>query len=340
MSSPYKKALSCAIHFEVRWKLELKNKSIGNHNPVPLSQFYQIIVNFTAIKTQMLMKLKFLLFSVLSLSVLLSINSAVKSNASGAPAQRTGAPQDNNQTCNDAANGCHSGNKVNDTSMGKLVVQLLDSGGNSVTTYTGGKSYVVNITLTAGSNAMGFESTIFKGTSKTHAGTLTNGGHSNVQVNFNYATHTSSAIAKNGVGNWKLSWKAPAKGTGTVNIYTAANAADGDQTSSGDYIYKDVLSVTEATVGIDEAKANVQNILIYPNPVKEAISVNYTLLKPSILEIELTDINGHLVQRLFNGHQAAGEYSFHNGIDKMAPGLYFLRMTTDGISVYRKVLVQ
>ena len=288
------------------------------------------------------MKLKVLLSTCLLLAVLLTINYSVKSNSAGAPLYRTGSTHDGGSSCSDF--GCHNGNNLNDTSIGKQTVQLLDSSGKAVTSYIPGKNYVISITQTrSGTKAMGFETSVFKSspsTSTTHEGTLSDGGSSSVQVYFNYATHTSSAISKTGKGTWSVSWKAPANGTGSVDICTATNAADGDATQAGDYIFTSKLTISELSVGIDENQKIITNVSLFPNPASSFIHVNYSLEKAGNIEMELTDINGNLVQRLFYGHKPSGNNSFDASLDKMASGLYLLRMTIDGSSLYKKILIQ
>ena len=284
-------------------------------------------------------KLKLLLSCSLLLAVLLTINYSVKSNSLGAPTGRTGSTHDGGNSCADG--GCHSDYSLNDTLIGKQTVQLLDSG-TVVTSYKPGKSYVISISQTrSGTNRMGFETSVFRSSAKTsHAGSLTDGGNSAVQVYGSYATHTSPSIAKTGKGTWSVSWKAPAAGTGSVDICSATNAADGDGTTFGDYIFTSVHTITESTTGIDEAEKNIRNVSIYPNPANNFIHVNYSLEKAGNIEMEITDINGNLVQRLFYGNKPSGANSFSADLDRMAPGLYLLRMTVDDSSLYKKILVQ
>src|SRR3989304_75972 len=59
-----------------------------------------------------------------------------------------------------------------------------------------------------------------------------------------YIEHTLSGNKKK---RWKVKWIAPAKATGTVTFYAAGNEANGDGTTTGDYIYTTTLEITAAS---------------------------------------------------------------------------------------------
>lgn len=290
------------------------------------------------------MKRKILLISFLTIGVCLCINTIVKSNSSGAPADVTGAPQDNYTTC--AASGCHSDFKLNDTSKGKsIAVQLLDTI-NAVTSYTPGQKYKLVVTLKKPScSKMGFEATAFKGTKSTHAGTFSVGNYNDVQLNFfdnNYATHTFGGSVDNmaGIGKFYVYWTAPAKGTGTVNIYTAGNLADGNGGVSGDYIMTNKLAISESATGIDEAREQIQDLHIFPNPMHEQINLTYSLKEAGNVGMEITDMNGKQLQRLYYGIQTVGEHTFNAKLDELPAGIYFLRLSIGNSSLYEKIMIR
>ncbi len=285
------------------------------------------------------MKIKFTIAVCLLLVVLFGINYSVKSNIYGAPTGRTGAPQNYGYTCYD---NCHNSYTLNDTTKGKITIQLMDSL-TPVKSYTPGKSYKIKITQTKkGCTVMGFEATVYKGYTNTHIGALSTGGDQNIQVYSLHATHTwaGTAIATTGKGSWSVPWKAPAAGTGAVNIYAATNAADGDGTNAGDYIFNDSLILSEVVSGINEAEKVISGLNIYPNPASKFINLNYSLPSSENLEIELCNIYGNTLQKLFYGQRPAGENSLHIDLDNFSTGIYLIRMTTHGSSVYRKIFIQ
>jgi uncharacterized protein (TIGR03437 family) len=63
-----------------------------------------------------------------------------------------------------------------------------------------------------------------------------------------YIEHTSAGIMPNGTNqnSWTFTWNAPAQSVGRVTFYVASNAANGDNTSQGDYIYNINASIQPA----------------------------------------------------------------------------------------------
>lgn len=109
--------------------------------------------------------------------------------------------------------------------------------------FTGGERYTLTITLTRPDmKRAGFQlTTRFKDTGG-QAGTLVSGdaGRAGVQTDggIQYAGQTKggSTVSEPGVSRWTVVWTAPASG-GPVVVNVAANAADGNESADGDYVY-------------------------------------------------------------------------------------------------------
>jgi hypothetical protein len=109
--------------------------------------------------------------------------------------------------------------------------------------FTPGQRYVLTITLTRpGMRAGGFQLTARFADGGRQAGTLTADGDGRVVVERSgdilYANQraTGSALVGPDRAEWTLSWTAPEAG-GLVRFHVSANAADGDESTSGDYVY-------------------------------------------------------------------------------------------------------
>ncbi|MBI3426813.1 MAG: hypothetical protein HY011_28115 [Acidobacteria bacterium] len=161
----------------------------------------------------------------------------VKANQSGPPAQRTGAPGE--QTC--ALSGCHTSFALNSGS-GVLTLTGLPSGG-----YTEGQQISLTVTLSQPNRQLyGFEITALDSQGR-RAGTLTvtDNNRTLLQtsvVNGNlrqYISHNFGGSGPNGTnqGSWNFRWTAPATSTGAVTFYFAGNAANGNGSEDGDFIY-------------------------------------------------------------------------------------------------------
>lgn len=178
---------------------------------------------------------------VKSLFLLLLLSGSYYSftNGSGAPAGNTAAPGDGNCT------GCHTGS-------------LITSGANwnnvSITTnvpaagYTPGSSYTVTVSHTqTGINKFGFEFTALTSGTAAMAGSLSAGTGSQLLTSGSkmYLTHTAGGTAGSGSKSWSFTWTAPGAGTGDVKLYAAINAANSDNSTSGDQIYAKNIILSE-----------------------------------------------------------------------------------------------
>ena len=148
--------------------------------------------------------------------------------------------------CNAA--GCHVGNPLNSpTGSGLLTLSGLPAN------WTPGQTYPLTVTISrTGSGRYGFQLSAVSDTGNTQAGTLAVSTSNRVSVitggGVQYAQHNavSSALAPTGV--FVFNWTAPASATvGTVRFNVAANAANGDNANTGDFIYTRVDRVSAAT---------------------------------------------------------------------------------------------
>jgi len=137
----------------------------------------------------------------------------------------------------DHCQACHSGDKVN-AAPGRLTVSAPER-------YSPGKTYAVTITLKRPGMAIGgFQLTARFEEGGAQAGTLAlgDGQQDRVKVltdrGVQYAYHLrpGSQLTATDVVRWTLRWTAPA-GRRAVLFHAAANAANGDDSQSGDFVY-------------------------------------------------------------------------------------------------------
>lgn len=172
------------------------------------------------------MSKKTLITSAIILSTLLLLVPNAYNNASQAPAGYSGAPGE--QTC--AASGCHTG-----VPQSHNLFTMGVSGG--VTAYQTSTQYNLFVSASTSAPIRGFQFTAVydNGTkagtlslSNASLTTLTTGANGREYVGHNGATSNSA---------WAFRWTAPSTYNGTVYFYGASLAADGDNTSAGDFTY-------------------------------------------------------------------------------------------------------
>lgn len=100
-------------------------------------------------------------------------------------------------------------------------------------------------------------------------------------------------------------------------------------------------------VGIDDNLQNPQVSALeqnYPNPFNPSTTLRYSLAKDGQAKLEIYNIKGQKVKTLFSGEQKAGSHSLvWNGLDDqgraVASGIYFSRLSTNGTSFERRMLL-
>jgi len=258
-------------------------------------------------------------------------------NAFSPPAGVTGAPNEN--TCNQS--GCHTGTAVNGGS-GTFAVSGLPNDG-----YVPGSTHTISFAFSNTSRTrFGFEAVALTddgtsiGTFATPSGTrsLSGGGRT-------YIAQSSPSSS----GIWNVDWTAPAADVGRVTIYTAGNAANGNGTSSGDWIYTSTHSATaEVVTSVDDDDVFTPNQFRlnnnYPNPFNPETTIRYELDSPGIVSLRIYNTLGQEIRNLVNDQRGTGSYSVvWDGRDNFgrqaASGTYFVRLQTGSKIATMKMLM-
>jgi hypothetical protein len=126
-----------------------------------------------------------------------------------------------------------------------------------------------------------------------------------------YVKHTSAGTYNgtlDGPVTWTFQWTAPAGSAGEVTFYVAGNAADGDGTTLGNYIYSASVSLTASNCGDANASGGVD--------IDDVVHlINYIFAEgppPDPLEAGDADCSGgvdiddvvHLINYIFGGGNA------------------------------------
>lgn len=164
----------------------------------------------------------------------------------------TNAPGEKN--C--ATSGCHTGTSLNggNGSLTNMVLSDNFSGGGYIpdSTYTFKLSYKQSKI-----DKWGFSMTALRASDNSPAGkfaktdsrtqTKTRWVSSNTRY---YIEQTSSGITSTGTNavDWVFKWTAPSTNVGKIKLYTALNAADGNNSQSGDEIYAKVFEIEPSSL--------------------------------------------------------------------------------------------
>lgn len=77
----------------------------------------------------------------------------------------------------------------------------------------------------------------------------------------------------------------------------------------------------------------------YPNPFNPETSIKYSLVKNGFTTIKIFDAAGNEVSTLLNANMTAGEHEVVWNASGFASGVYFYKMTVDGQSIEKKMVL-
>jgi hypothetical protein len=185
----------------------------------------------------------------------------VYASVTGPDARYTGAPGDIGTCVN-----CHDEYVNANVGPGSVAI----TGAPAV--YQPGQQYTLTVTVTqSGRQKYGFQLTAIDADGN-RAGTLTS-LNSQTQIHFDtgiggrqYIEHTEQGTNPT-TGNsriWQVRWTAPSTDIGTVRFFVAGNAANGNGTNQGDYIYTNSAisdsASTQVTVSLADPQLSGQTL--------------------------------------------------------------------------------
>ena len=163
---------------------------------------------------------------------------------------------------------------------------------------------------------------------------------------WNAGTQTRVAV---GSGSVTLSGMAMSWANFSIPIsYSDANnpdsciivlSASGTTPTNNDYLWVDNLGFTVSTAGINTIDNYVSNIVAYPNPSSENISVELNAQNPSHINLQLVDITGKSIYEVNSG-VIQGSYKHTINTTTIAKGIYFLKVTANNATEVKKIVIQ
>lgn len=127
-----------------------------------------------------------------------------------------------------------------------------------------------------------------------------------------------------------------ADGDGLLNF--ADNCAfqpNPEQTDSDGNLIGDAC---QNATSVREEPASVRSFLLFPNPVREVLTVEMDLAEPGRWRFELLDVTGRVQWRRDHRSYAPGRHTLTVDAAGLAGGLYLMRMVSEGGVVSRKVV--
>ncbi len=280
-------------------------------------------------------KISFL--SILTLSILLFSSSYVFKDQNGR-ANVTGSPGET--TC--AA--CHNGGSAAASS-----VSVYASPSFSNNAYFPDTVYTVTVAVSAtGFNRFGFGAEVLTD-ANVNSGVLSNPGTGAkiISSTRRNVTHSTPKIVTNNTALFTFKWTAPPAGTGAAHFYVCGNAVNGNNAFSGDLPIPYQYTLSEATVptgtidisGVrEDQNAPLTSLHVFPNPSNGLVQIDYVLSGNAKVNIMVTSLSGQVLKTISQEQQFTGSNSYILNAKELPKGIYFLRLTTNGISAGSKLL--
>jgi hypothetical protein len=155
-------------------------------------------------------------------------------------------------------------------------------------------------------------------------------------------TDVPAAVVTDGIYKvWiEMAWAASLTTGKTVQSFSFTKGVAADhQTGATTNFTGVVLDWVPTFTGVTENQEKV-SFSVTPNPANSQSTINYSLNALSDVTISLYDINGKMVQVLFDDNQAAGNYSLPLSLNgKVKPGIYFVKMYTGKTQHTERILI-
>ncbi len=206
-------------------------------------------------------------------------------------AGRTGSPGEFDCT------GCHTSFPVN-SGPGSISIS---SPNLTNWEYVPGQTYQIDVTVShPGAPLFGFGFEALRTSNNTNGGTLsiTNSAQTQLKTATVSGSPRTNVVHKENGGatpnshTFSFNWTAPATNIGNVMFYTAGNAANNQNDTLGDYIYKTTQLVTPFVSGMEE-QLNENGFVVYPNPATDYLVLTSTS-DNQIEAVKLYDLNGRI----------------------------------------------
>lgn len=146
----------------------------------------------------------------------------------------------------------------------------------------------------------------------------------------------------NGPVSWPFMWTAPTSGSGTVVFSVAGNAANRNNSTSGDYIYYRSFSVNEFVNSIQLKPLIVESyqmITAYPNPFNPRTTLQVRVPFSGLADVALYNLNGQLVRSLYRGYLSNQAHTISFDASDLSSGTYIARLQGNGYTEDLKLVL-
>jgi PKD repeat protein len=106
----------------------------------------------------------------------------------------------------------------------------------------------------------------------------------------------------------------------------------------GNNIWLDNVNIGD--INSIEQEENQVDLKVYPNPSSGNFSIDFSLANAGSVKIDLMDIKGSSVKSLLEEKANAGEFNLNYNVSDLSRGVYFIKLTADGMTSMKKLVIQ
>lgn len=110
-------------------------------------------------------------------------------------------------------------------------------------------------------------------------------------------------------------------------------------TDGGNNLYVDNINIGAIPVGINEEEHGPAGLGVFPNPNSGIFTIQYSLLKCTSVNIQITDVLGREVYSDHVSERAPGIYDVPVNID-LRYGIYYVVLTSEDIVLSKKIMIR
>jgi len=119
--------------------------------------------------------------------------------------------------------------------------------------------------------------------------------------------------------------------------YALANLTDGEGVNTRNELLKRILNFFEIASGVEEqlAEKGKNNLIVYPNPVKDEFTLRFSLEHQSSVVIEIFDLSGRKVYEISSSF-SRGPHQINYNVNDYISGIYYIKMSAEAKIETRK----
>ncbi|MFH1319409.1 MAG: choice-of-anchor V domain-containing protein [Bacteroidota bacterium] len=265
------------------------------------------------------------------LMLLVTVSIIICSFIISPPSGSTNAPGE--KSCADEG-WCHTGTPNTGPGFAEIIIKYDET----ATCYIPGQVYTIvpyTMDTDTGKTIIGFQ-TVALLDNENGAGivTLIDPSKTNLDIppipgDREYIGHTQAGTANPAKYDWEYSWTAPIAGSGTVYIYGAFVAGQGDIITYNDDVYTDTLILYECSTGIFSQPHTSQDLMIeriFPVPASDFVNIDIRTAKTTSISISIIDMNGKVVFTEPTFQVNSTKYCYKLNVSALTEGIYFVNV--------------